>query len=374
MNDYLLNIYEIFSSIIHKNIYIDIAIALLILLVFLLIRKIIATRIIKASLKLTSRTKTNLDDNIVRSYEKPLRVFIIVIGLYLACIYLPLETNQINLINKVFKSMIIVTIFWGIYNLTNSYSTFIVDIGKRMGLTIDELLVPFLTRITRPLILLCGVTIIADLWNYNISVLVTGLGIGGLAFALAAQDALKNIFGGVIIITEKPFKKGDWIQTPSVEGTVEGITFRSTLIRTFAQALVTIPNSKLSNEAITNWTKMGKRRITFNLGVEYRTPKAKIERVIFKIEQMLKTHEEIDQETIFVKFNEFSESSLDIFLYFFTKTTNWEKWLDVKQDCNLRIIEILEEEGVQIAFPSQSLYFENDSQQYDNGVQRSKQF
>lgn len=359
MIDSFLYTIELISSVFHNNIYIDMIIGLMILLFFFFIRKAITSSILNLLEKATEKTKTNIDNAIVQSFEKPLRAFIVVIGIYLSYMYLPLDYSQEDIAHKSLKSMIIISLCWGSYNLTKTYSSFIVDIGKRFGLTVDELLVPFLTKVTRPLILILGLSIVADIWGYNVSALVTGLGIGGLAFALAAQDALKNIFGGVIIITEKPFAKKDWIQTPSVEGTVEDITFRSTVVRTFAQALVTIPNSTLANEPITNWTQMGKRRITFNLGVEYRTPRASIQSVVNKIETMLRTHDEIDQDTIFVKFNEFNDSSLDIFLYFFTKTTNWEEWLNVKQDCNLRIMEILEDEGVGVAFPSQSVYFEN---------------
>lgn len=160
------------------------------------------------------------------------------------------------------------------------------------------------------------------------------------------------------------FSINDWIKTPSVEGVVEGITFRSTKIRTFAQALVTIPNSTLANEPITNWTKMGKRQITFSLGLTYSTPREKIQVCVERIDCMLRNHEALDQDFILVHFSEFNESSLDIFLYFFTKTTAWAEYLRIKEDINLKIMEILEQENVSIAnvsiaFPSRSLYLEN---------------
>lgn len=161
-----------------------------------------------------------------------------------------------------------------------------------------------------------------------------------------------------MIILDKPFSIGDRIGTSSVEGTVEEITYRSTKVRTFAQALVTVPNSTMANEAITNWSKMGRRRITFNLGVTYTTPRFRLETCIARIEKMLREHPQIHQETIFVNFDRFNESSLDIFLYFFTVTTNWGEYLKVREDVNLKIMAILEEEKVSIAFPSRSVYFE----------------
>src|SRR5699024_2676243 len=171
-----------------------------------------------------------------------------------------------------------------------------------------------------------SLSIIAQVFGYPVNGFVAGLGLGGLAFSLAAQDALANLFGGFVIITERPFTIDDWILTPSVEGTVEDITFRSTKVRTFAQALVTVPNSTLANEPITNWSKMGKRQIAFDLRVTYDSPVVKIKEVVKKIETLLKTHDGIHQETIFVKLNEFKENGADIMLYFFTKTTAWDEY------------------------------------------------
>src|SRR5690625_661254 len=184
------------------------------------------------------------------------------------------------------------------------------------------MLIPFLSRALQVIIIAISISVILQEFNYNIGGFITGLGLGGLAFSLAAQDALKNLFGGIVIITEKPFTIDDWILTPSVEGTVEDISFRSTKIRTFAQALVTVPNATLANEPITNWSKMGKRQITFNLSLTYDTPKEKIEHVVRQVEYLLKNHPEIHPETIFVNFDHYKENGIDIFLYFFTKTTD----------------------------------------------------
>jgi MscS family membrane protein len=166
------------------------------------------------------------------------------------------------------------------------------------------------------------------------------------------------MFGGMVIFLDKPFTIGDWISTPSVEGTVEDITFRSTKIRTFAHALVTVPNATLANEPITNWSRMGKRRITFHLGVTYTTSRSKLEKCVQAIRAMLEEHPGIHKETIFVYFERFNESSLDIFLYFFTNTTDWKEYLSIREDVNFKIMQILEQEGVSVAFPSRSIYIE----------------
>src|SRR5699024_10501115 len=200
------------------------------------------------------------------------------------------------------------------------------------------------------------ISVILEVFNYKISGFITGLGLGGLAFSLAAKDALSNLFGGIIIITEKPFTIDDWIMTPSVEGTIEDISFRSTKVRTFAQALVTVPNATLANEPITNWSKMGKRQITFQLKLTYDTPKESIKTITSRIKDLLTTHEGIHQETIFVHVDEYATDGLAILLYFFTKTTNWGEYLEIKEEINLRICNIIEETGAEIAIPSQKLY------------------
>src|SRR5690606_34257097 len=213
----------------------------------------------------------------------------------------------------------------------------------------------YISRAIRIVIVAVFFTIIAQVFGYEISGFVAGLGIGGLAISLAAKDALANFFGGIVIITEKPFNIGDWILTPSVEGTVEDINFRSTKVRTFAQALVTVPNSTLANENITNWSKMGKRQVQFELGVTFDTPRETLQRTIQRIEEMLQNHPGIHPETIFVKFDHYGTNSLNLFFYFFTKTTDWEEYLNIKQEVNFEIMEILEDEGVAIAYPTRTL-------------------
>lgn len=334
----------------------SIVVAVMIFLVFLLLRKFFTRYLFNWLLKMTAWTQNDFDDKILRAFEKPLRVFFIGIGIFLALRYLPLSVVADILILKLFRTMIIILIGWGLYDLSDTQSVFSEELQKKFN--IDAILFPFFAKVFRFIIIAFILLIIAGEWDYDVNGLIAGLGLGGLAFALAAKDAASNIFGGIIIIMEKPFSIGDWIVTPSVEGIVEDISFRSTRIRAFAQSIITVPNSTLANEAITNYSRMGKRRITFHLGVTYDTPRHKLEKVVKEIKQMLIDHPDIHKETIFVNFETFNDSSLDIFLYFFTNTTNWGEFLDVKQDVNLKIMSILEKEEVSVAFPSRSIYIE----------------
>lgn len=339
---------------------VDSLIAIGIFLLFLLFRKIFSKFLFKFVLKLTKKAPIEFLSNLWASFENPIRWLFVVIGFYLAARYFPyIDTNHLWFV-RLFRSAIIILIAWGFFNLSSTSSVLFNRLNKRLNLEIDQIVIPLLSKILRVVVVLIAITIIAQEFDYDINGFIAGLGIGGLAFALAAQDALKNFIAGLVIIFERPFSIGDWILTPSVEGTVEDITFRSTKIRTFAQALVTVPNSTLANENITNWSKMGKRQIKFYLGVKQDTPPENLERAVRRIDEFLRNHPDVHQETIFVKFDRFGDHSLDIFFYFFTKTTVWGEFLEVKQSINFSILHILEEEGVKIARPAQSLYFEKD--------------
>jgi len=346
----------------HDSIWIQLAVAALIVLLALLVKNV-ATRIIfGAVLKLTHRTKTDVDRSIVISFEGPLRWLIVTIGLYLALNYLNLSPAVMSVVSNLFRSAIIVFITWGFYNLVGG-SVLSKLIEK---LKVDQSLIDFTATVLRFIIIALSITVIAQEWDYDVSGFVAGLGLGGLAFALAAKDTAANVFGGIVIILDKPFAVGDWILTPSVEGTVEVMNFRTTKVRTFANALVTVPNSVLVNEAVTNWTRMKKRRISFHLGVTYTTPRVKLQACVNRIKELLETHPEVHQDLIMVRFDQFNDSSLDIFIYFFTKTKVWTEFLAVKEEINFKIMEILEEEGVSVAFPSRSIYFENKLKSYLN--------
>ncbi len=334
----------------------DIITSAVIFLLFLLARGVFTRFIFSTILKLCHRTKTDMDTQLMLAFEGPLKALFVVIGIYLSLLALPLSERYYLLLFPIYRSVFIYLVAWGLYNLTGS-NTFR-EISDKYY--VDQILVDFFTKILRGLVIILAAVMVVQTWGYNVGGFLAGLGLGGLAFALAAQDTVSNIFGGIMIIMDKPFSVGDWIETPSVEGTVEEMTFRSTKLRTFANALATIPNAVIANQTLTNWTRMGKRRITFNLGVTYTTPIEKIKHCVEQIRTMLESHPDIHQDTIFVRFDKFSESSLDIFLYFFTNTTNWGEFLSVKEDVNFKIMEILEQQGVSVAFPSQSIYFENN--------------
>jgi len=336
----------------------NLGISIGIFVLFMIFRKIFSKYVFKLLLWVVKKAPSDFFSQVMLALEKPLQWMFLILGIYLSAEYLPYFNEANPFFLKLIRSSMIFLIGWGLVNLSSSSSVFFRSLNRRYSMEIDEILIPFLSKALKVIIVAISFSIIAQEFDYNIGGFVAGLGIGGLAISLAAKDALGNLVGGVVIITERPFSIGDWIMTPSVEGTVEDITFRSTKVRTFAQALVIVPNSTLANENITNWSKMGKRQISFHLRIAYDTPRGKLEDVVKQFKYLLTQHEEIHPETIFATFDKYSENGYEIFIYFFTKTTVWGEFLRIKEEINFEIMKILENEGVAIAVPARKLYAE----------------
>jgi len=339
--------------------YILIALGILLMLITFLVRRLLARRFSKYIIDQTFKDKAQAGtvEQIFEVLYQPISNLIMLVGFYVAVKFLPLKPNQEILVQHLFRTGFIGIIALCFYNL--SKKNILVSEELKALLNIEPILVPFVSKLVRVLVIAIALVMIASEWGYDVNGLMAGLGLGGLAIALAAQNLLSNLFGGFVIITDKPFSVGDWISTPQVEGIVEDMNFRSTRIRTFAQALVTIPNSTLANAPITNWSRMGKRQLSFSLRLDYSTTRQQIEKCVNRIKELLINHPGIHKDPIIVNFDKFNESSLDIFIYCFTITKVWIEFQEVKQDINLKIMKILEEEGVSLAVPIRNLYLQN---------------
>lgn len=336
----------------------DLGISIGILLLFLLFRKLFVGFLFAFLLKRMERLETA--SRLLEAFEKSIRGIFVLVGAYWAVLYfVPEHWSYLLIVHKLFRSGMILLIGMGLYNLSAASSVLLENVSKRFGGDDSSMLIPFLSKAVRFVVVILVFTAVISEWGFNINGVVAGMGLGSLALALAAKDTAGNILGGVIIILEKPFAKGDWILTPDVEGVVEDITFRSSKIRTFADALVTVPNSTLANHPITNWSRMGRRRVSFTLNVALDTESDRLTAAIDRIERYLMNNEEIDERTIMVRFNEFKESGLGIFLYYFTKTVDWKEHLTVRQETQLEMLRILKEEGVRLAYPVQRVLVEN---------------
>ena len=335
-----------------------IVIAITIFSLSLLLRTIIAKTLLVSLRRLASKTKTTSDDQFLDIIEEPLKLSIVLMGAYLSKAWLPFERLDFFL-GILIHSFFIFIIFWILYRIIDRFAYIFSHFSAKFGKELHQDIENFIKKTLRFIVIILGIMSILQEWGINVSAFVASLGLGGLAVALAAKDTVANLFGSLVIFTDRPFKVGDWVETGFVEGFIEEIGIRSTKVRTFAQALVHVPNAKMADASITNWSKMGKRRIKTRIGLTYSSNPEQMKTIVQEIKAMLKSHKDIHQETILVSFDEFSDSSLSIFLYFFTKTIQWEEYLHVREDVNLKIMQIVANHKASFAFPSQSLYIES---------------
>ncbi|MBE9562375.1 MAG: mechanosensitive ion channel family protein [Proteobacteria bacterium] len=275
---------------------------------------------------------------------------------------LSLTQNINSFFVDLFHSLIVFAIFWAIYRCIEPFSFIIDSIITAFGIELTHGIRNLFINSFKIFVLLIGLTAFLNEWGVNIFALLASLGIAGAALALAAKDSLANIFGSLTIIFDKIFKQGDWIMTPDVEGTVEEIGSRTTKIRTFSKALVTIPNAALANSAIINWSRMTCRRVKMCISLEYRTSPNQITNIIKHIKNYLQNNPDIETDpskaVMLVHLVEFNDNSIDILLYYFTKTTGWKNWMEIKEQNLLKFMEIIEQEGASFALPSRQIYVE----------------
>jgi len=341
------------------------AAAFAVLLLALVLKKIFAHIFVKVIFPLAARTKSRYDDLFLQGLQKPAEFLLVVAGLFLGVQILQLPVEPIDVrrfAHAMLKMAVTFDVAWFAFNMVSLLEAYLGQWVSRTESTLDDHLLPFVRKSLRVFIIFIAALMAIQNLGYSISGLLASLGIGGLAVALAAKDTLSNVFGSIMIILDRPFHIGDWVKAGEIEGIVEEVGFRSTKIRTFAKTLISIPNSTLTNMAIDNFSRMPKRRIKLNVGVTYETTPEKMREAIGRIRTMLAEHPAIDQEFFLVNFTDFGASSLDIMVYCFTSTTVWGEYLDAREDVCLKIMGILEELGLEIAFPSRSVYLRGKEQ------------
>ena len=339
------------------------ATALGIILVAFIAKKIFAFFFIKAIVPLARRTRHDLDDLFLACLRKPLEFLIFLAGLFVAVEFLRLPVEPFDLdklAGALLKALFIVNLAWFFFNLVDMVDHYLGKWAARTETALDDHLAPLVRKTLRVFIIIMAGLMAIQSFGYPVTGVLASLGIGGLAFALAAKDTVSNIFGSLMIIFDRPFQIGDWIKAGDMEGTVEEIGFRSTKIRTFAKTLISVPNNVIANMALDNFSRMPKRRIRLTVGVTYDTSPAQMREAVQKIRELLQNHPAIDQEFFLVNFTDFGASSLDIMVYCFTTTTVWQEYLDAREDLCLKIMDTLEALGLEIAFPSTTVYIRKD--------------
>jgi MscS family membrane protein len=337
--------------------------AFLAILAAFLLRKLVTSLVLRVLKRWARKTSTNIDNILIDAVGPPVAFAFVIAGLYAAAIVLDLPTEPANIRKFTFLALsvlVIVDVTWLAFRLIDSTSHFLSSLAGRTESKLDDQLVPVVRKSLKTFVGVLAFLFVAQNLGYSVASLLAGLGIGGLAVALAAKDTLSNFFGSLTILIDRPFVVGDWIETGSNEGVVEEIGFRSTRIRTFAKTQISVPNSVLANSAINNWSRMPIRRVKMTVGVTYHSSAEQMEKAVEGIRRLLREHDAVYQEFFLVNFTDFGASSLDIFVYYFTKTTVWAEFLEIRQDVNLKIMRLLESLGLEIAFPSRTVYLRSD--------------
>ena len=338
---------------------IDIVIAILIYILFRCLSKSLAYMTVKI-FRPRTKNKKEIRNN---SFYKPLKIFYVILGLYLAILLVrqPLKINTWlnNKTDELFKISIIILAANGIANSLTTNNKSINKLKERMNPEVEDSMFKFILKAIRVIIyIIAGFIAITEL-GFDLNGLVAGLGVGSVVITLAAQDTAKNLFGGLVIFLDKPFVVGDWIEVEKYEGTVEDITFRSTRVRTFENSVVNIPNAVIANDSVINWSRMEKRRNKVNLCLELDTPLEKVERVQQRIKDMLKQHDDVIDETIIVRFDNITDNGINLLVCSYTNSIDYASFLEEKEKINFKILQILKEENVELAYDTKTVFVKN---------------
>jgi MscS family membrane protein len=303
----------------------------------------------------TKKTKTKLDDIIIDSLEKPLVFLLFTAGFYFGRLYLTLSERMAEIFSNAIEILLIINVTWFITSIVDALiKNYAKPLAEKTKSELDDQLLPILRKLVKIVIVIIAAIMIISKFGYDISSLLAGLGLGGLAFALAAQDMLSNIFGGIAIFTDKPFKIGDRIKLDEKnDGWVREITLRSTRLETLDGTMVVIPNSKIANSILENISKEQARKIKMTIGVEYDTSNQKMEEAKKIIEDAIRENKDTKNESL-VSFFNFGDSALEFLVIYWIK--NIDNLLGAKHKINMEIKKRFEKAKISMAFPTRTIH------------------
>ncbi|MED5525681.1 MAG: mechanosensitive ion channel family protein [Pseudomonadota bacterium] len=332
---------------------VDVLVIIAVTLLVTVLWRVVAKRLVN----LVGRSSSTWDDMLWDSLNGPVNWLILLVGVSMVAQTVAgrIDSELANYLPVLRKVLFECLIAWSLWRLTNGGEHEFIRRGR------DITTVQAVGKLLKASIIVVFLLTLFQTLGVNISGILALGGVGGLVIGMAAKDLLANFFGSLVVYFDKPFKVGDWIRSPDrpIEGTVERIGFRVTQIRTFDQRPLYVPNSVFTQISVENPSRMLNRRINETIGIRYEDAD-KMGDVVAKVKDMLENHPDIDQhKTLMVNFNAFGPSSLDFFIYTFTKTTVWAEYHQVKQDVMLKIIHIIHELGADCAFPTQTLHIES---------------
>lgn len=326
---------------------------------------LVAHFVLRHAEKIARLTSGLWDDALIQAAKRPLPVFIWLVGIAFAANIAGKESGAVifDSVPHIRNLGVVICLAWFLIRLIRNFTYNIIVKHEQNGEEVDHTTIDALSKLARLTVVITATLVAMQTLGFSISGILAAGGIGGIAIGFAAKDILANFFGGLTIYMDRPFSVGDWIRSPDkqIEGTVEYISWRHTRVRAFNKNPIYVPNALFTTIVVENPSRMSHRRIKETIGIRYDDVGA-MGAIVADIKAMLQNHPEIDAtQTLIVNFNTFGPSSLDIFLYTFTKTTAWVHFHEVKQDVLLKIAAIIERHGAQIAFPTHTVHIESDN-------------
>ena len=354
------NFKSLFLSVWEKGIlgidFFQVLVGLGIFLLFLIFRGLISRLIIKKLEIISKRTTNKLDDTFVKSMMGPARFLPIVLGVFFASYYMSFSDDMRDFVDNLNRTLITILIFWIIHQIIEPISYILSGLDK----ILTRELIGWIIKSLKILIFILGAAAVLELWGIKIGPIIAGLGLFGVAVALGAQDLFKNLISGILVLVEKRFRMGDWIRVDGIiEGVVEKIGFRSTVIRKFDKSLAIIPNFQFAENAVINVSQTTNWLISWIITLQYDTTVDQLKTIRNQIEEHINKSEDFEQSIgVAVRVDKFADSSIDMYVRCFSKTNSWNEWLKVKENLALSIKQIVETNKASFAFPSQSIYVE----------------
>ncbi|GAB4513986.1 MAG: mechanosensitive ion channel family protein [Anaerolineae bacterium] len=333
-----------------------VALALILTYIF---RRILTWMIVRPLRRFSVQTGYHYDDMFLDAAGAPIRYAVLAFAIFVSIELLAVGDRVDGVIGDVARSLLIFAILLLVYRLVDLFAPSSNRLLAVTGLKVEDQLLPFLRTAIKLIVIALGVVIIVQEWGYDVNGLIAGFGLAGLAFSLAAQDTVANLFGFIAIVSDNPFKIGEFIKTPDVEGIVEHVGLRSTRIRQLDQAVVYVPNNKIASSAILNWSRLTKRRIDYTLGLTYDATSGDLRVLLHRVREYLASQPTVEPDSIVVYFLNFGDSALEILVRCYVTIADWGEFTAEKERINLEVMDIVRELNMSIAFPSTSLYIEN---------------
>jgi MscS family membrane protein len=334
-------------------------ISALLLIIALLARRIVTGVVFAVLRKLAAKTKTTFDDKLFPAMEGPAAALVMLVGLFAAVKVLKLSDESDYYISNGSRVAFSLAVFWAAWRFFSALLEHGNEIAREKQLGIAAFM-PWIRKSLLTVLMVMGVLLTIQSLGYDVKAILTGLGIGGLAFALAAQDTLANIFGAIVVAVDQPFRIGEFVRIGQNVGGVEDIGLRSTRIRLIDRSLMVIPNKTVAAETITNLSRFTARRCEQVIGLTYDTKPEQMDEIVEEFRRIILAETEVDPTTVMVFFRDYNASSLDIWVVYVAKEPDFQKFMRLRQRINLAMMRAVHARGLSFAFPTQTVHLAGD--------------